>query len=417
MPFDSKGSWKKVDLKSIRISKSRRVPLSHQDVRLQQIDYRLEEAVNLDTLQPNLPLGSHMSDPTLETPILSEIVKRDLRELSKEELIAWFDEQGEKKFRIKQLNQWLWQHGETDIDKMTNLGLSLRQNLKQHFEVPTLDEDIRQKSEDGTIKLRWKLHDGHLMESVLIPVEKDDRFTVCVSSQIGCSLTCSFCATGKMKRVRNLTAGEIYDQVKRVNDICEEVYGRGLTNVVYMGMGEPLLAYAPVMRSIELLTSPDGMGMSPRRLTISTAGIAKAILRLANDQSKVNLALSLHAGDDKKRSNIMPINDSNNLEVLMDALEEYYKLTNNRISYEYIALRGFNDSEDDAHALANLCKRFPVRVNVIEYNSIEGGEFMKSDPQVLDRFARVLRERGVMITVRRSRGKDIDAACGQLANK
>ncbi|MFK8058042.1 MAG: 23S rRNA (adenine(2503)-C(2))-methyltransferase RlmN [Saprospiraceae bacterium] len=358
-----------------------------------------------------------MSDSIIETPIPSEIVKRDLRELSAEQLATWFDEQGEKKFRLKQLNQWLWQHGETDFDAMTNLGLGLRQNLKEHFDIPTLEEDVRQKSNDGTIKLRWKLHDGHLMESVLIPVAKDDRYTVCVSSQIGCSLTCSFCATGTMKRVRNLTAGEIYDQVKRVNDICKEVYDHGLTNIVYMGMGEPLLAYAPVMRSIELITSPDGMGMSPRRITISTAGIAKAILRLAKDQSKVNLALSLHAGDDTKRSNIMPINDSNNLEVLMDALEEYYNLTGNKMSYEYIALRGFNDSEQDAHLLANLCKRFPVHVNVIEYNTIEGGQFQKTDPQVLDRFARVLRERGVMITVRRSRGKDIDAACGQLANK
>jgi len=220
-----------------------------------------------------------------------------------------------------------------------------------------------------------------------------------------------------MKRVRNLTGAEIFDQVRLVNAVCEASYGRPLTNVVYMGMGEPLLAYAPVMRSIELISSPDGLGMSARRITISTAGIAKAIRRLAQDQSKVNLALSLHAATEQKRSEIMPINDSNSLVALMDALDEYYQLTKNRISYEYIALRGFNDTEADAHALAKLCRRFPVRVNIIEYNPVDGDDFSKSDPLVVDRFARVLREYGIMVTVRRSRGKDIDAACGQLANK
>ena len=346
-----------------------------------------------------------------------QLVKRDIRELSPEELEGWFDEQGEKRFRLKQLLQWMWQKGATNFAEMSNLGKELRSKLDAAFEFRAIQEDFRQNSSDGTVKVRFKLHDGHLMESVLIPVEKDDRFTVCVSSQVGCSLTCSFCATGKMKRIRNLTAGEIYDQVRMVNMICEATYERPLTNIVYMGMGEPLLAYAPVMRSIELITSPEGLGMSPRRVTISTAGIAKAILKLASDQSKVNLAISLHAADDEKRSQIMPINDSNNLEVLMNALDDYYRITHNRISYEYIALRGFNDTSADAHALANLCRRFPVRVNIIEYNPIDAGEFSKSDPEVIDNFARILRERGVMATVRRSRGKDIDAACGQLANK
>lgn len=358
-----------------------------------------------------------MSSSTPSSLIETELVKRDIRELSTEELEAWFDEQGEKRFRLKQLLQWLWQKGATSFVEMSNLGKELRAKLDAEFEFRTIQEDFRQNSSDGTVKVRFKLHDGHLMESVLIPVERDERFTVCVSSQVGCSLTCSFCATGKMKRVRNLTAGEIYDQVRIVNVICEATYGHSLTNIVYMGMGEPLLAYAPVMRSIELITSPEGMGMSPRRITISTAGIAKAITKLATDQSKVNLAISLHAADDVKRSQIMPINDSNNLEVLMNALDEYYRVTHNRISYEYIALRGFNDTSADAQALANLCRRFPVRVNIIEYNPIDDGEFAKSDPEVIDNFARILRERGVMATVRRSRGKDIDAACGQLANK
>lgn len=349
--------------------------------------------------------------------LIASSERRDIRELDESALLAWFAEVGEPKFRVAQLRRWLWQHGVTEFAMMTNLGKSLRRKLAEHFVIPTLTEDARQVSDDGTVKLRWRLHDGQLVESVLIPVPRDGRYTVCVSSQVGCSLTCSFCATGKMARVRNLTASEIYDQVRLVDAVSQATYGRGLTNVVYMGMGEPLLAYPSVMRSIDLITSPEGLGMSPRRLTISTAGIAKAIRRLAADASKVNLALSLHAADDAKRSTIMPINESNGLEVLMDALEEYYRLTRNRISYEYIALRDFNDTEEDAHRLASLCKRFPVRVNIIEYNPIGDARFGRSDPEVIDAFARVLTQRGVTVTVRRSRGKDIDAACGQLANK
>ena len=350
-------------------------------------------------------------------PAAADEPRRDIRDLDAGALAAWFDARGEKAFRRKQLEQWLWQRGATAFAEMSNLGKGLRAKLAADFAIYGLREDARQVSDDGTVKVRFRLHDGHLVESVLIPVPRDDRYTVCVSSQVGCSLTCSFCATGKMARARNLTGAEIYDQVRLVGAICEATYARPLTNVVYMGMGEPLLAYAPVMRSIELLTAPWGLGMSPRRLTVSTAGIAKAIRRLAADQSKVNLALSLHAATEEKRSAIMPINDSNSLDVLLPALEEYYHLTRNRISYEYIALRGFNDTLDDAHALANLCRRFPVRVNIIEYNPVPGDPWHKSHPEVIDAFARVLRERGVMVTVRRSRGKDIDAACGQLANR
>ena len=343
--------------------------------------------------------------------------RRDIRELDRAELEAWFASVGEPRFRVKQLEQWLWQHGVTEFAMMSNLGKSLRAKLARDFVIPSLQEDARQVSADGTIKLRFRLHDGHLVESVLIPVVADGRFTVCVSSQVGCSLTCAFCATGRMARVRNLTASEIVDQVRLVDAACVATFGRGLTNVVYMGMGEPLLAYRAVLRSIDLITSPEGLGMSPRRLTISTAGIAKAIRRLADDGTRVNLALSLHAADDAKRSAVMPINDTNDLASLMDALEDYYNRTHNRVSFEYIALRDFNDSEDDAHALASLCRRFPVRVNVIEYNPIGDPRFGRSAPETIDRFARVLQERGVTVTVRRSRGKDIDAACGQLANK
>ena len=300
---------------------------------------------------------------------------------------------------------------------MTNLSKTLRERLSEEFSFPVMEVDQVQRSSDGTIKSRFRLHDGHLIEAVLIPVPADDRYTVCVSSQVGCSLSCTFCATGRMKRARNLTAAEIFDQVWLVNEQCQETYGRGLTNIVYMGMGEPLLAYQPVMESIERITSEKGLGWSARRITVSTAGIAKAIRRLADDASKVNLALSLHAADDEKRNEIMPINESNNLAVLMDALDYYYRTTRNRISYEYIAFQDFNDSIEDAKKLAKLCKRFPVRINIIEYNPIDNAPFRKATEHRIDDFAAYLRNQGIMVTVRRSRGKDIDAACGQLANK
>ena len=343
--------------------------------------------------------------------------KMDIRKLPFEELQRGLKEMGQARFRAKQIHEWLWQKGARSFAEMTNLSKDLRQKLEEQFVINVITEDKVQHSSDGTVKTRFRLHDGHLIESVLIPVPDDNRFTVCVSSQVGCSLTCKFCATGQMKRLRNLDAAEIYDQVVMVNEQCLEKFGHPLTNIVYMGMGEPLLAYCPVLESIERITSPEGLNMSPRRITVSTAGIAKMIRKLADDATKVNLALSLHAADDVKRDDIMPINEQNNLSILMDALEYFYLQTRNRISYEYIAFQDFNDSLDDARNLLKLCKRFPVRVNIIEYNPIDGAEFRKATAHRIDDFARLLRDNGVMVTIRRSRGKDIDAACGQLANK
>ena len=341
----------------------------------------------------------------------------DIRQLSQADISASLESWGEKPFRARQIYDWLWKRGARSFEEMTNLSKTLRERLSEEFSFPVMEVDQVQRSSDGTIKSRFRLHDGHLIEAVLIPVPADDRYTVCVSSQVGCSLSCTFCATGRMKRARNLTAAEIFDQVWLVNEQCQETYGRGLTNIVYMGMGEPLLAYQPVMESIERITSEKGLGWSARRITVSTAGIAKAIRRLADDASKVNLALSLHAADDEKRNEIMPINESNNLAVLMDALDYYYRTTRNRISYEYIAFQDFNDSIEDAKKLAKLCKRFPVRINIIEYNPIDNAPFRKATEHRIDDFAAYLRNQGIMVTVRRSRGKDIDAACGQLANK
>ncbi|MBK8724112.1 MAG: 23S rRNA (adenine(2503)-C(2))-methyltransferase RlmN [Saprospiraceae bacterium] len=345
------------------------------------------------------------------------IAKIDIRLLTKKELEETLVSLGEPKFRAKQLLEWMWKKGVTDFEEMTNLSKSLREKLQEKYTINSIVLDKSQNSLDGTIKSRFKLHDGTLIESVLIPVPDHDRFTVCVSTQVGCSLTCKFCATGQMGRIRNLDAGEIFDQVIAVNQQCMETFQHPLTNIVYMGMGEPLLTYKNTMESIHWITAPEGLGWSPKRITVSTAGIAKMINKLADDNVKFNLALSLHAADDTKRDTIMPINEQNSLGVLIDSLEYFYKKTGNRISYEYIAFQGFNDNVDDAVNLAKLCKKFPVRVNIIEYNQIDGVTFEKSDENRLDKFAAHLTRLGVTVTVRRSRGKDIDAACGQLANK
>jgi 23S rRNA (adenine2503-C2)-methyltransferase len=346
--------------------------------------------------------------------------KRNLRSLSLPELERTLADWGEPRFRAKQLWEWMWVKGVTELDAMTNISKNLRDKLRAEFDLFALFEDKVQHSNDGTIKTRWLTHDGYRIESVLIPVPDDNRFTVCVSTQVGCSLTCKFCATGRMGRKRNLEASEIFDQVVAVNRQSLEAFGHGVTNVVYMGMGEPLLTYANTWKSVELLTSapPMGFGMGARRITISTAGIAKMIRKLADDGYRSNLALSLHAADDQKRNEIMPINESNNLETLMEALEYFYQKTKGRISYEYIAFQHFNDSIEDARRLLQLCRRkFPVRLNIIEYNPIDGSEFSKSGEERLNAFGAYLADHGVTVTVRRSRGKDIDAACGQLANK
>lgn len=344
-------------------------------------------------------------------------IATDIRKLNLTELREFLVLQGIKPFRAKQIYEWIWRHGSTDFDSMTNLSQSLRSSLKDHFCFRPISLDIKQNSQDGTIKCRYLLHDGHMIETVIIPVPEKKRYTVCVSSQVGCSLDCSFCATGRMKRIRNLDASEIYDQVRLAQLDCQAYYDAPLTNIVYMGMGEPLLAYHSVMSSIDRITDAKyGLGMSPRRITVSTAGIAKMIDKLAEREVRFNLALSLHAANDEKRSEIMSINDSNNLEALMNSLKNFHQKAKGAISYEYIALRDFNTDVSDAQQLARLCSHFPVKVNIIEYNNVEGLAFAKEDQAKVDRFAQVLERKGITVTVRRSRGQDIDAACGQLAN-
>ena len=341
--------------------------------------------------------------------------QKDIRKLTLDEIKVEIEKFGEKAFKAKQIYDWLWVKSATSFDEMTNLSLSLRSSLKENFCINHVKVEEQQKSKDLTIKSKFKLHDEHFVEGVLIPA--DDRMTACVSSQIGCSLSCKFCATGFMDRVRNLDPAEIYDQVVLINKQAEENYEHHLSNIVFMGMGEPLLNYVNVLAGIEKITSDKGLGMSPKRITVSTAGIAKMIKRLADDDVKFNLALSLHAANDEKRNKIMPINESNTLEALADALKYFHKKTGTRVTYEYIVFNDFNDSLQDAEELYQFTKHIPCKVNIIEYNPIAFSDFVNTEKDKLDHFKDYLENKGVIVNIRRSRGKDIDAACGQLVVK
>jgi 23S rRNA (adenine2503-C2)-methyltransferase len=341
---------------------------------------------------------------------------KNIRTFTLPELKEYFESIGDKKFRAIQTYEWLWKKNARSFDEMSNLSLELRKKLSEDFDFKTMTVDATQHSNDGTLKSRFKTHDGHLMEGVIIPTDK--RNTACVSSQIGCSLSCKFCATGLMNRVRNLNFDEIYDQVAMLNEQSEKMYGTGITNIVYMGMGEPLLNYSNVLKSIERITASDSMAMSPKRITVSTAGVAKMIKQLGDDKVRFNLALSLHAATDEKRDKIMAINETNNIAALIEALNYFYEQTKNDITLEYVLLQGENDSIEDAEELVKVYRKIPTHlVNVIEYNSVAGIPFLKSDEDHTQIFTDYLAKHRVNVRVRRSRGKDIDAACGQLANK
>ncbi|MFI5163792.1 MAG: 23S rRNA (adenine(2503)-C(2))-methyltransferase RlmN [Bacteroidia bacterium] len=341
--------------------------------------------------------------------------KKNIRALSQDEIKNFFLEKEEKTFRAKQVYEWLWKKSARSFDEMTNLTKTTRELLNENFVINAVSIAASQTSKDRTIKNAFRLYDGNIVEGVLIPTES--RMTACISSQVGCSLTCSFCATGKMERLRNLDADEMYDQVAIIRKQAEEKYGIPLSNIVYMGMGEPLLNYKNVLESVEKITSPEGLGMSPQRITISTAGIAKMIKKLGDDNVKFNFALSLHAANDEKRNKIMPINEQNSLESLADALKYFHEKTGTRVTYEYIVFRDFNDDIIDAQELESFSRVVPSKVNIIEYNPIGDSEFRQTTDARLKKFVGYLESRGVIVNVRRSRGKDIDAACGQLANK
>ncbi|MCX6192921.1 MAG: 23S rRNA (adenine(2503)-C(2))-methyltransferase RlmN [Cytophagales bacterium] len=322
---------------------------------------------------------------------------------------------GEPAFRAKQVYEWIWKKSARSFDAMGNIPKTTREWLSEKFSLQIVTTAEAQISSDRTIKSSFELFDKNLIEGVLIPTR--ERMTACVSSQVGCSLTCSFCATGYMDRKRNLESFEIYDQVVLIRDQAQEKYGQALTNIVYMGMGEPLLNYANVLKSVEQITSPDGLGMSPRRITVSTAGIAKMIQKLGDDQVKFNLALSLHAANDTKRNQIMPINESNTLESLKASLLYFFDKTGNDITLEYIVFNKFNDTIEDARELYEFAKGIPCKINLIEYNPIAQSTFVNAEADAIAKFSAYLESKRMIVNIRRSRGRDIDAACGQLAGK
>ena len=343
------------------------------------------------------------------------ITKKNIRELKLEELIDFLKNQNIPSYRAKQIHEWLWKKRAISFNEMTSLSLSLRELLEQNFCLNAVKIHKAEKSSDGTIKYSLKLYDNKLVEGVLIPSKK--RLTACISSQVGCSLSCTFCATGTLKLERNLNYAEIYDQIFILNEEALLNFGKPLSNIVYMGMGEPLLNYENLLKSIELVSSKTGLSMSAKRITVSTAGIAKMIKKLADDDVRFNLAISLHTSDDKKREEIMPINKSINLEELKESIKYFFEKTGTRITYEYILFKDINDSLDDAHELVKFCKSTPCKVNLIEYNSVDNIPFQKASNNKTEKFINFLNEKNVIVNLRRSKGKDINAACGQLVNK
>ena len=345
---------------------------------------------------------------------MKKVEKKNIREESLEQLTGFLTENGEKAFRVKQIWQWLWQRGAVRFEDMTNLSKGTRELLENTYYIDSIIPDQIQTATDGTVKTAWKLGDGELVESVLIPGK--DKFTVCVSSQVGCKLGCAFCATGTLGFKRNLSAGEIFDQVMTAKKAAEE-QGQTLSNIVFMGMGEPLLNYENVLKAIDRITAEDGMAMSPYRITVSTAGIPDKIRQLADDNVRFNLAISLHSAKDAVRTNLMPVNKAYSLADIAESLKYFVEKTGTRPTFEYLLLKGVNDSLDDAKALATYCRQFPIKINIIEYNAVEGSGFQHTPDKQRDEFIKFLESRNMIVNLRRSKGKDIDAACGQLANK
>ena len=343
------------------------------------------------------------------------IEKKDIRAISKELLREFFVTNGDKAFRGNQVYEWLWNKGAHSFDDMTNLSKETRSMLEANFVINHIKVDQMQRSEDGTVKNAVRLHDGLVVESVLIPT--NTRTTACVSSQVGCSLDCNFCATARLKRMRNLEPGEIYDQVLAIDNESKLYHNRPLSNIVFMGMGEPLMNYNNVIKAIDMITSDEGLGMSPKRIMVSTSGIPKMIKKMADDDVKFKLAVSLHSAIDEVRAKIMPFSSNFPLKDLRESLEYWYRKTKSKVSYEYVVWKGINDNKQAVDALVKFCKYVPCKVNLIEYNPIDDGEFQQASEESVNLYIKELEKAGIVVKVRRSRGKDIDAACGQLANK
>ena len=341
--------------------------------------------------------------------------KKDIRALTKEQLRNFFVTNGDKAFRGNQVYEWLWLKRAHSFEDMTSISKETRAMLEANFVINHIKVDTMQRSEDGTVKNAVRLHDDLIVESVLIPTET--RTTACVSSQVGCSLDCNFCATARLKRMRNLEPGEIYDQVAAIDNESRLYYDRPLSNIVFMGMGEPLMNYPNVMKAIDMITSNEGLGMSPKRITVSTSGIPKMIKKMADDEVKFKLAVSLHSAVEEIRNEIMPFTKNFPLTDLRESLEYWYRKTKSKVTYEYVVWKGINDDKKSIDALVKFCKYVPCKVNLIEYNPIDDGMFQQASNEAIEAYISALEKNNIVAKVRRSRGKDIDAACGQLANK
>ena len=341
--------------------------------------------------------------------------KKDIRVLSRKEIQDFFLSHNIPSFKGNQVYQWLWKKGVHDFDLMTNLSLEHRILLNTYFEINHINIDFQQRSTDGTIKNAVKLHDQFIVESVLIPTSK--RTTACVSSQVGCSLDCVFCATAALKRMRNLNADEIYDQVVAMDKQSKLYFKRSLSNIVFMGMGEPLLNYKNVLLAIDKITDPDGLAMSPRRITLSTSGIPKMIKKMADDKVKFDLAVSLHSARQEVREKIMPFANKFPLNNLSKSLAYWHQYTKKQITFEYVIWEGINDKKEDIQALIKFCHQIPSKVNLIQYNPIDNSLMKQASEEIIESYLKALTQSKIKVTYRRSRGEDIAAACGQLANK
>jgi len=339
----------------------------------------------------------------------------DIRSISLEKLNKFIEKNNFPLYRSNQIFNWINKSSVKSFDDMTNLPKSLIDLLKENFRLNFSQILSKQISIDSTMKFAIKLHDKLVVESVLIP--SGDRVTACVSSQVGCSLDCEFCATSKLSRMRNLESYEIFDQIILLNEQSIENYSLPISNIVFMGMGEPLLNYNNVINSINLITGKEGIEISNKKITLSTSGISKMIHKMADDNVKFNLAISLHSAIESTRNEIMPFSKSFPLSQLIKSLEYWYEKTKRKVTFEYLIWKGINDNFEHIDALVKICKRVPSKVNLIEYNSIDDPRFLKADELWVDNYLKILKENKVSASIRRSRGKDIQAACGQLANK
>ena len=341
--------------------------------------------------------------------------KEDIRSLTRTQLSEILKEEKTPNYKINQIYDWLWTKGVSSFSEMSNISKDQRDWLDGKFVINSASLKEIYTSTDTTIKVAFQLYDERLVEGVLIP--SGERVTACISSQTGCGLGCAFCATANITNFRNLSAGEIFDQFVLLNKLSIESYGVKLTNIVMMGMGEPLLNLENLKRAIFEFTYPKGINFSPRRITVSTVGISKYIKQLADSGLNVNLAVSLHSAIEEKRKTIIPYSKSDSLSKLSEAIKYYYDVTHNRPTIEYLLLNKYNDSIDDAEALAKYCKSFPCKVNLIEYNTTDESKFSKSSSEALKKFKDFLHSKNMVINLRASRGSDINAACGQLVNK